>query len=488
MLKMGWLLHFLFLCLLASGQEDSLKILTLYNSNPLASHTFSHTYETTAVNVGQEYLNEVSGSILMAESWVRTNVLAHYPSTDVSTILVGHNLLCTKTQNEVLKTILPAVKNIYHSLVRWGLEKNIKVSASFPTSCLSPSSSMYQNDLADLYFRPLLSFLQVMNSTYSVSPPSHLDSVSDETLKLVNSHLQSMRNLGFLDLKKINVVVRNPKEAKPTMRKLSYIVEPFPARPTPVAPTHSPYGSSVPAFAAKSPLPPLVGTTSPPPLLHSLPPLVGTTLLPPPLSHPLPPIAGTVSPPPLSGPLPPIAGTVAPPPLSDPLPPIVGTVSPPPLSHPLPPIVGTTSPPPLSVPFPPQLPPLVGPANPPFGFGWPPCNPSGGGNVGAPPVSVPMPSPHTGLWCVAKPSVPADTLQQALDYACGEGGANCDAIGPQGSCYFPDSLVAHASYAFNSYWQRNKDNGGTCGFGGTAMLVNADPSYQHCQFLRGGLY
>ncbi|KAK1363732.1 proline-rich receptor-like protein kinase PERK2 [Heracleum sosnowskyi] len=469
MLKMVWLLHFFFLCLLASGQEDSVKILTLYNSNSLGSHTLSHTYESTAVNLGQDYLNEVSGSILMAENWVRTQVLVHYPSTDVSTILVGHNLLCTKTQDEVLKHILPAVKNIYHSLVRWGLERNIKVSASFPSSCFSPSALIYQTDLADLYFKPLLNFLQVTNSTYSVSPPSHLESVSVETLKLVKSHLQSMRNLGFLDLKKINVVITNPKETKPTVRKLSYIVEPFPSRPTPVSPTHSPYGSSVPAFAAKSPLPPLVGTTSPPPSSHSLPPLVGTILPPPPLSHSLPPLVGKVSPPPLS----------------HPIPPLVGTVSPPPLSHPLPPLVGTTSPPPISVAFPPQLPPLVGPASPPFYFGWPPCNPSGGGNVGAPPVSVPTPSPHTGLWCVAKPSVPADTLQQALDYACGEGGANCDAIAPQGSCYFPDSLVAHASYAFNSYWQRNKDNGGTCGFGGTAMLVNADPSYQQCQFLRG---
>lgn len=450
---MVWLLPFFFLCLLASGQEDSVKILTLYNSNSLDSHTFSHTYESIAVNVGQEYLNDVSTSILMAEKWVRTHVLAHYPSTYVSTILVGHNLLCAKTQHEDLKLVLPAIKNIYHSLVRWGLEKNIKVSASFPSNCLNPSSSIYKTDLADSYFNPLLNFLQVTNSTYSLNPPPHLASVSGETLKLVNSHLQSMRNLGFLDLKKINVVITYPKETKPTIRKLSYIVEPFPARPTPVAPTHSPYGSSFPAYAAKSPLPPLVGTSSPPPLSNTLPPMVGTIL--------------------------------PPPPLSPPLPPLVGKVSPPPLSDPLPPLVGTTSPPPLSVPFAPQLPPLVGPANPPFGFDWPPCNPSGGGNVGLPPVSVPMPSPRNGLWCVAKPSVPADTLQQALDYACGEGGADCDAIGAQGSCYFPDSLVAHASYAFNSYWQKNKDNGGTCGFGGTAMLVNSDPSYQHCQFLRG---
>ncbi|KAH9712302.1 glucan endo-1,3-beta-D-glucosidase [Citrus sinensis] len=78
------------------------------------------------------------------------------------------------------------------------------------------------------------------------------------------------------------------------------------------------------------------------------------------------------------------------------------------------------------------------------------------------------------FWQV-QPNVPADTLQEAMDYACGEGGADCEEIMPHGNCFYPDTVVAHASYAFNSYWQKTKRNGGTCAFGGTAMLINADP-------------
>ncbi|KAM1122851.1 hypothetical protein FF1_004314 [Malus domestica] len=63
-----------------------------------------------------------------------------------------------------------------------------------------------------------------------------------------------------------------------------------------------------------------------------------------------------------------------------------------------------------------------------------------------------------------------------MNYACGSG-ADCASIQPNGSCFMPDTLFAHASYAFNSYWQRIKVAGGTCSFGGTAMLVTVDPRY-----------
>ncbi|KAK9078106.1 hypothetical protein SSX86_002163 [Deinandra increscens subsp. villosa] len=156
---------------------------------------------------------------------------------------------------------------------------------------------------------------------------------------------------------------------------------------------------------------------------------------------------------------------------------------------PLPPLVGVTSPPTTPLPFPPAMQPPANSAHPPYGFNLPPCNPypnphhrrGGGGSVAAPPpvsdggATAEPPFGYEQLWCVAKPSVPSEKLQEAMDYACGVGGADCAPISPTGSCYFPDNIVAHASYAFNSYWQKNKRTGGTCGFGGTAMLISSDP-------------
>ncbi|XP_024019190.1 pollen-specific leucine-rich repeat extensin-like protein 2 [Morus notabilis] len=107
----------------------------------------------------------------------------------------------------------------------------------------------------------------------------------------------------------------------------------------------------------------------------------------------------------------------------------------------------------------------------------PPPPPRGAG--GSPPEHK---RPQFAVWCVAKPTVPDSIMQEAVDYACATG-ADCKPIQPNGPCYQPNTLLAHASYAFNSYFQNKKRAGGTCDFAGTAMLVTDDPSFDGCLFI-----
>ncbi|KAL1537091.1 glucan endo-1,3-beta-glucosidase 12-like [Salvia divinorum] len=361
-------LFFSLLCFTARSQE--LLQLSALQQQPSA-----------AVHVEAHHLKNVSDSVLAAENWLRSYVLAHYPATNITTIVVGCNVLCRRDQQHNLGLLLPAVKNLHHSLTRWALHHQIKVAAAFSSDCLDPLSESYRDDVAQSYIRPLLTFLEGVESPYVVNPPQ------PELLRpaVEKSHLNAMKNLG------VSMILSNVR------RKLSQIdiskskvKNPFPPRPAPVeGPSRSP---SIPTFA----LPPLVGTLPPQPNYH------------------------------------------------------------------------------MPAPFLPHIAPMA------FGPHLPPCNPSH--SVGVPPAPLPGVHVHHGTWCVAKPSVPADTLQEALDYACGEGDVNCDAIKEDGNCYYPDTVVAHASYAFNSYWQKTKANGGTCGFGGTAMIITSDPSYGHCRF------
>ena len=160
------------------------------------------------------------------------------------------------------------------------------------------------------------------------------------------------------------------------------------------------------------------------------------------------------------------------PPFSPKTPPTVPT--PPSSSHerprPPPPLNSPPSPSHPPTPVPPSYglsPPKSGPSPPAY---TPP--PSSGISGGPPPAHK---KPQFAVWCVAKPTVPDHVMQPALDYACGSG-ADCKSIQPNGPCYLPNTLLAHASYAFNSYFQKTKLAGGTCDFGGTAMLVTDDPS------------
>ncbi|CAL9161002.1 unnamed protein product [Musa hybrid cultivar] len=90
-------------------------------------------------------------------------------------------------------------------------------------------------------------------------------------------------------------------------------------------------------------------------------------------------------------------------------------------------------------------------------------------------------SPSGQSWCVASQTASQTELQVALDYACGYGSADCSAIQQGGSCYNPDTVRDHASYAFNDYYQRNPIPT-SCDFGGTAVITNVDPSTSTCQY------
>ncbi|KAL4343805.1 hypothetical protein AHAS_Ahas11G0115100 [Arachis hypogaea] len=380
-----WLFHLFLLSLicLSVSSEESIELLNLCETSEDVLQASSQDSDLSlAISISYGDINGVSSNILMAETWLKTNVLAHYPAVRITTIVINLDLcnLGVKNNNynheRKLNLVLPSLKNIYHSLKRWGLENDIKVSISFSLDCF-PIHSLRHLKMAKYNLKPLLEFLQSVNSTYSLIPHSGFSHFSQQSLSLVSSHLDFMKNLGFLNLKKVNVLGIASK-----IRKLSEISEP------PIMEADYP---SLGGYAIKNPNFPPTGAPSKSPL------------------------------------------------------------------------------------------PSPSPAPSPNSFNTlPPCKPIG--HHGSPEAELEQAQKS---WCVAKPSVPAQKLQQALEYACGEGGGDCEEILPTGKCYNPDSVVAHASYAFNSYWQKNKRNGGTCYFGGTAMLVNSDP-ISSISLFRGG--
>ncbi|KAF3567112.1 hypothetical protein DY000_02019498 [Brassica cretica] len=85
----------------------------------------------------------------------------------------------------------------------------------------------------------------------------------------------------------------------------------------------------------------------------------------------------------------------------------------------------------------------------------------------------------SATWCVCKTGLSDSVLQRTLDYACGNG-ADCNPTHPKGSCFNPDNVRAHCSYAVNSFFQKKSQASESCNFTGTATPTTTDPS----KFLR----
>ncbi|XP_024543079.1 glucan endo-1,3-beta-D-glucosidase [Selaginella moellendorffii] len=110
-----------------------------------------------------------------------------------------------------------------------------------------------------------------------------------------------------------------------------------------------------------------------------------------------------------------------------------------------------------------------------------PSSPSPSSSPSSPPPPPPR-STNRHIWCIAKPNADDSVLLKGLNFACGEGSADCQAIQRGGGCYTPETLNSHASYAFNAYYQKHGRNFWNCYFAGVGMLSITDPSYGACKY------
>ncbi|WOK91534.1 hypothetical protein Cni_G00225 [Canna indica] len=77
-------------------------------------------------------------------------------------------------------------------------------------------------------------------------------------------------------------------------------------------------------------------------------------------------------------------------------------------------------------------------------------------------------------WCVAKPSLDEATLAANLNYACSQ--VDCSILQRGFACFYPDTLMSHASIAMNLYYQSRGRNFWNCYFKGSGLVVTTDPS------------
>lgn len=79
-------------------------------------------------------------------------------------------------------------------------------------------------------------------------------------------------------------------------------------------------------------------------------------------------------------------------------------------------------------------------------------------------------------YCAVKNGADPKMVQAALDWACGAGKVDCTPLSQGQSCYEPDNVLAHATFAFDTYYHQMGKAPGTCDFKGVAAITTTDPS------------
>ncbi|KAI9081073.1 hypothetical protein K1719_037053 [Acacia pycnantha] len=450
-------------------KEISQSHIRIFVSDPRSLSTFTNSHESLDFYLNETLVKTLISSNASAVSWLKTNLVDFLVKVEIKSIIASCGSL---GQNEV-PLLVSALKSIHSALSKLRLGGEVKVSVAFPLSFLEKWKNSNENDL-----HRILSFIKETNSFVVIE-----DSIDGEISlgeRFVQSAIKRATHaVSILPHKDVPLFLIIKSQAIPGSMELAKFVQTVSKH---LEATSTKVSGRVIAFYAE---------------MHEIEAFEQEQLKREeeeifPLSHRE--ILGKfhirrtlddiTSPPNQVFPTNPTSAT---PIVTTPDTPTIITV---PSTIPAPPTnpaaMPMTVPTTTSVPLPPTNPanpgitPITVPGAQPATY-YPP--PSGGVpvvNSVPPPATSNAPSTSGQSWCVAKTGAAETALQSALDYACGMG-ADCSQIQQSGNCYNPNTLENHASYAFNSYYQKNPAPT-SCDFGGAATLVNGNPSTGSCIF------
>lgn len=125
--------------------------LKLYDADPRVLKAFANTGVEFMVGLGNEYLAKMKDPD-KAQAWVKTNVQAFLPATNITAIFVGNEVL-TFNDSSLTGNLLPAMQNVHTALVNLGLDKQVTVTTAHSLAILEtsypPSSGAFRRDLVN---------------------------------------------------------------------------------------------------------------------------------------------------------------------------------------------------------------------------------------------------------------------------------------------------------------------------------------------------
>ncbi|KAL2926195.1 Glucan endo-1 3-beta-glucosidase 13 [Bienertia sinuspersici] len=399
-------------------KQQSITRVKIFDTDVSVLKAFSNSGISLTVSLPNENLTAASSSQSFTDTWVKTQILPFHPGSNISAIAVGNE---ANTDPNLVPKVVPAMNNMYSSLQKYSISNDIKISSPISYASLQnsypPSSGSFKQDLIDLFIKPMLAFLKKTDSFLMVNAYPFF-AYKDNSDQISLDYALFKPNKGNVDsgngLKYDSLFVAQIDAVYAAMALLKY--NDLKLVVTETGDENEVGASSENAAAYNGNLVKRVLTGGGTPLRPNDPLDVYLFAL--------------------------FNENQKPGPTSErnyglfyPSEQKVYTI-------PLTAAQATRS-----------------------------VVPASANNATKAVV------PKSGQsWCVANENAEAKKLQAGLDWACGQGQADCRPIQPGATCYNPGSLVAHASYAFNSYYQMKTRAAGTCDFGGAAHVVTQPPS------------
>ncbi|KAK3138637.1 hypothetical protein QOZ80_5AG0371420 [Eleusine coracana subsp. coracana] len=151
-----------------SGLLQSLNVnrVKLYDADPAVLTAFSGTGVEFIVSNGD--LNNLSDA-RSALAWVSQHVQPFLPSTRITCVVVGNEVLAPGGDPAAMQSLLPAMQAVHQAVADLGLGAQVSVSTAHSADVLAasypPSSGAFREDLAP-YVRPVLDFLAQAGSPF----------------------------------------------------------------------------------------------------------------------------------------------------------------------------------------------------------------------------------------------------------------------------------------------------------------------------------
>lgn len=144
----------------------------LFDANPDVIRAFANTQISLVITVPNGLIPSFAGAQSVSVDWVKSNVVPFYPSTNITLILLGNEVMYNKDKNQIAH-LVPALWKLNSALKSLKLT-HIRVSTPHSLGILvasnPPSTGRFRRVYDRVIFAPLLDYHRKTKTAFIVNP------------------------------------------------------------------------------------------------------------------------------------------------------------------------------------------------------------------------------------------------------------------------------------------------------------------------------